>query len=72
MRCRLIDGCLQDDGELCSVELLGWLALLHHILAESIQDWAGPGSEHLSELWLSLFIAGQWDHMTFKGPFQLK
>jgi len=24
------------------------------------------------ELWVSLFIAGELDQMTFKGPFQLK
>ena len=28
------------------------------------------GSEHLVELWVSLFIAGEWDQMAFKGPFQ--
>jgi len=30
------------------------------------------GSEHLMELWVSLFIAGQLDQMAFKGSFQLK
>ena len=30
------------------------------------------GSEHLMELWVSLFIAGGLDQMAFKGPFQLK
>ena len=30
------------------------------------------GSEHLVELWLSLFIAGEWGQMAFTGPFHLK
>jgi len=30
------------------------------------------GSEHLMELWVSLFSAGGLDQMAFKGPFQLK
>ena len=30
------------------------------------------GSEHLMEMWVSLCIAGAWDQMAFKGPFQLK
>ena len=30
------------------------------------------GSEHLMELWVSLFIAGEWDQMAFRSPFQLK
>ena len=30
------------------------------------------GSEHLMELWVSLFIAGGSDQMAFEGPFQLK
>ena len=32
----------------------------------------GMGSEHLMELWVSLFIAEELDELTFKGPFQLK
>jgi len=39
---------------------------------EDTQGQAGQGSEHLMELWVSLFIAGDLDHMAFKGPFQLK
>ena len=30
------------------------------------------GSEHLMELWVSLFVAGELDQMAFKGPFQVK
>ena len=30
------------------------------------------GSEHLMELWVSLFSAGRLDWMAFWGPFQLK
>jgi len=30
------------------------------------------GSEHLMELWVSLFVTGEVDQMAFKGPFQLK
>jgi len=30
------------------------------------------GFEHLIELWVSLFIAGELDQMAFKGLFQLK
>jgi len=36
------------------------------------QGKAGWGSEHLMELWLSLFIAGELDYMTLKGPPQFK
>ena len=36
------------------------------------QGQAGWGSEHLMELWVSLFTAGELDQMAFKGPFQLK
>jgi len=32
--------------------------------------WTGP--EHLLELQVSLFTAGKWDWVAFKGPFQLK
>ena len=32
----------------------------------------GWGSEHLMELWVSLFIAGELDQVVFKGPFQLQ
>jgi len=35
------------------------------------QGQAGRGSEHLMELSVSLFIAGELDQMAFKGPFQL-
>ena len=48
-------------------------------LSSSLIPWsqisntgAGPCSEHLMELWVSLFISGQWDQMASKGPFQLK
>jgi len=41
-------------------------------VAENTQGQAGWGSEHLVELWASLFIARGLDKMTFKGPFQLK
>ena len=37
-----------------------------------IQGQAGLGCEHLMELYVSLFIAGELDQMTLKGPFQLK
>lgn len=30
------------------------------------------GTEHLMELWVSLFIAGGLGYMAFQGPFQLK
>jgi len=30
------------------------------------------GFEHLMELWVSLFIAGEMDQMAFKDLFQLK
>ena len=33
---------------------------------------AGQSSEHLMELWVFLFIAGELDQMAFKCPFQLK
>jgi len=36
------------------------------------QGQSGQGSEHLMELWVSLFIAGEWDWMAFKSVFQLK
>jgi len=36
------------------------------------QGQAGWGSEHLMEVWVSLFTAGELDQMAFKGPFQLK
>lgn len=32
----------------------------------------GRGFEHLLELWVSLFIAGQLDQVAFTCPFQLK
>lgn len=32
----------------------------------------GPGSEHLMELYMSLFSAVELDWVTFKGPFQLQ
>lgn len=32
----------------------------------------GTGSEHLTELEVSLLITGQWDQMACKGLFQLK
>ena len=41
-------------------------------MPEDTQGQAGRGSEHLVELWVLLFIAGEWDQMAFKGPFQLK
>jgi len=31
-----------------------------------------PGSDHLMELWLSLFVAGELNQMAFKGLFQLR
>ena len=37
-----------------------------------IQGQAGWGSEHLMELQVSLFTAGQLDQMALKGPFRLK
>ena len=36
------------------------------------QGQAGQGSEHLMELWMSLFIEGELDQLTLKDPFQLK
>lgn len=30
------------------------------------------GSEHLMELWASLFIAVEWDQVAFSSPFQLR
>ena len=36
------------------------------------QGQAGRGSEHLMELWVSLFTARELDWMTFNSPFQLK
>ena len=36
-----------------------------------IQGQAAPLSEHLMELGMSLFIAGQLDWMAFEGPFWL-
>ena len=36
------------------------------------QSQAGWGSELLTELWVSLLTAGEWDQMAFKGPFRLK
>ena len=36
-----------------------------------IQGQAGWSSEHLMELQVSLFTAGELDQMTFKGNFQL-
>lgn len=32
----------------------------------------GTGSEHLTELEVSVLITGQWDQMACKGLFQLK
>ena len=32
----------------------------------------GWGSEHLTELWVSLLIVGEWDQMAFKGLLQHK
>ena len=37
-----------------------------------IQGQVGLCSEHLVELWASLFIAGELNQMTLKRPFQLK
>ena len=37
-----------------------------------IQGQVGQGSDHLIQLWMSLFIAEELVQMTFKGPFQLK
>ena len=37
-----------------------------------IQGQAEPGPEHLIELQMSLFTAGELDQMTFKGLFLLK
>ena len=34
-----------------------------------IQGWAGQGPEHLMELWVFLFIAGELEQIAFKGPF---
>ena len=36
------------------------------------QGQAGWGSEHLMELWVSLFTAGEINLIAFKGPFQHK
>ena len=36
------------------------------------QGQAGQDSEHLMELWVSLFTEGEWDQLAFKGFFQLK
>jgi len=36
------------------------------------QGQAGSGSEHVTELCVSLLTAGELDDKTFKGPFQLK
>jgi len=50
-----------------------WHRLFREVLVIPIpgdtQGQAGQGSEHLMELWVSLFIAGE--QVTFKGPFQL-
>lgn len=35
------------------------------------EDLAGPGTEHLMELCMSLFTAGELEQVTFKGPFQV-
>ena len=37
-----------------------------------IQGQSGGALSILTELWVSLFIAGELDQMTFKGSFQLK
>ena len=36
------------------------------------QSQAGWGTDHLIQLQVSLFIAGELDYMTFEGHFQLK
>jgi len=41
-----------------------------HPLRYSPSGWMG--SEHLLELWASLFSAGELDQTTFKGSFQPK
>ena len=41
-------------------------------ISTDTQGQTGQGSEHLMELQVSLFIAGELDQMEFKGPFQLK
>lgn len=38
----------------------------------NIQGQVGQGSEYLLELWLSMFVAGELDWMTFECPFQFK
>jgi len=43
-----------------------------HLVPGDTQSQAGPSSEHLMELWASLFIAGRLDQMASVGPFQLK
>ena len=43
-----------------------------HLVPRDTQGQAGWGSEHLMELWLSLFTAGESGKMVFKGPFQLQ
>ena len=42
-----------------------------HIFGDTKGE-AGRSSEHLVELWVSLFIARELEQMAFKGPFQLK
>ena len=39
-------------------------------IPKDTQHQARWGSEHLMELWVSLFIAGEWNRMVFN--FQLK
>jgi len=41
-----------------------------HPCRHSRSGWMG--SEHLMELWVSVFTVGDLDQMAFKGPFQLK
>jgi len=44
------------------------VVVLHHC-RHPRSGWRG--SEHLMELWVSLFSVGEADQMVFKHPFQL-
>jgi len=44
----------------------------HHSSMWEMPKMRGQGSEHLMELWVSLFTAGERDQMAFKDPFQRK
>ena len=71
----MAESSLKSHFELLAAKVQFSVGLKSRILHShqcSFSSDAGPGSEHLMELWVFLLLAGELDQMAFKGPFQLK